>query len=156
MRGLRDCDPVTVYTSNLDLDRNPPLDMDWIDRDRSGSVVHTVEIIRIAIRISSNPDRDPDIFVPCKRGITEKVAPYKETHATAEREINAPSREVVWQWRSHLAYNVAYKQCEKVYLDKKQKRTLLNFVFLSMQFDISFALVFNVDIILNTSVPTLT
>ena len=30
MRGLRDCDPVTVYTANLD----PPLDMDRIDRDR--------------------------------------------------------------------------------------------------------------------------
>ena len=35
----------------------------------SGSVVHTVKIIRIAIRISSDADRDPDSFVPCKRGI---------------------------------------------------------------------------------------
>ena len=36
-----------------------------LNRSRSGSVVHTLKIIRIAIRFRSDPDRDPDIFVPC-------------------------------------------------------------------------------------------
>ena len=64
MRGLRDCDPVTVYTANLDP-----------DRFSIRIAIHlSIWIESIAIRIGRSngknyQDRDPDIFVPCKRGI---------------------------------------------------------------------------------------
>ena len=57
--GLRSCSCLHgKSTSRYGLNRS---------RSRSGSVVHTVKIISITVRISFDPDRDPDIFVPCKR-----------------------------------------------------------------------------------------
>ena len=59
-------------------------------QSRSGSVFHAVKIIRIAIRISSDPDRDPDIFVPCKRGIrgsTVKCSMFREERKTPTRTL---------------------------------------------------------------------
>ena len=82
MRGLRDCDPVTVDSANLDPDRfsiritsrsgSQSTSRSGLNRSRlTRLIVHTVKMIRIAIRISLDPDRDPDVFGPCKRGISK-------------------------------------------------------------------------------------